>query len=161
MIKTKNLILTIAAFAVILMFSCGGDDGGGDDTPQLTEEEQRILDLGGSTGITWVATSITQDGAPANGFDNFSLTLRGTASSKTYNSVDADPLLSSSGTWDFNGTNLNQIVFDGDSDNVYAISNLNTTATPATVTLTVNYTNPAGGVAAGANGTYVFNLQAQ
>ena len=159
MIRIKNLILTIVSLAVIASFSCGDDEP---DTPDpLTPEEQRLLDLGGSSGVTWVATSITQDGAPASGLENFSLTLRGTETSKTYSSTDASPFLSSTGTWDFNNGNIGQLVFDGDSDNVYAISNLNTEATPATVTLTVNYTNPSGGVAAGQNGTYVFNLQAQ
>lgn len=161
MIKIKNLILTVLCLAMITALSCNGGDNGGDDPVPLTAEEQRLLDLGGSTGVRWVATSITQDGAPANGLENFSITMRGTETSKTYTSTDASPFLSASGTWDFNGTNINQLIFDGDSDNVYSISNLNTTATPATVRLTVNYTNPSGGVAAGQNGTYVFNLEAQ
>jgi len=162
MIKFKNLVFAIVSIAVISALSCGGGGGGGGDDPvPLTPEEQRLLDLGGSSGVTWVATSITQDGAPTDGLENFSITLRGTETSKTYNSTDASPFLSSSGTWDFNNDNISQLVFDGDSDNVYVISELNTTSTPATVKLTVNYTNPQGGVPAGQNGTYVFSLQAQ
>ena len=160
MIKIKNLILTVMCLAMITALSCGDDGGGGGPEP-LTDEEQRLLDLGGTTGVTWVATSITQDGAPANGLENFSITMRGTETSKTYTSTDASPFLRASGTWDFNSGNINQLIFDGDTDNVYAVSNFNATATPATMRLTVNYTNPAGGVAAGQNGTYVFNLQAQ
>ncbi len=159
MLKTKHLItslLAIAAFSLLFLSSC---KNGSDDEP-LTAEEQRLLDLGGSSGVTWVATSITFQGAPATGFDNFSVTMRGTETSKTYTSTDADPLLNASGSWDFNGTNINQLVFDEDSDNVYSISNLITEATPATLTLTVNYTEP-GGTIEGVNGTYVFNLQAQ
>ena len=158
--KIKNLLLVCLTMVLMLSLACGDDDGGGDD-PQLTPEEQRLLDLGGSSGITWVATSITQDGAPAAGFDNFTLTVRGTETSKTYNSTDGDPLLNASGTWDFNGTNINQIIFDGDSDNVYSLSGINFTTAPATFTMTVNYTNPGGGTRAGGNGTYVFNMQAQ
>ena len=155
--KTKNLIFTLVAMAVVTAFSCGGDGGGG-ETP-LTPAEERFIELAGTSGTRWVATSITQDGAPASGLDNFSITFRGTAEAKSYSSTDASPFLGASGTWDFNGTNLNQLIFDGDSDNVYAVSNLNTSTTPATVRLTVNYTNPSGGVAAGQNGTYVFNLE--
>ena len=159
--KIKNLTLVCLALAVMLALSCGGGSNDDDGPAPLTAEEQRLLDLGGSTGVTWIATSITQDGAPANGFDSFSLTIRGTLDSKTYNSTDADPLLNSSGTWDFDGTNISRIIFDADSDNVYVISNLQTAQAPATMTLTVNYTNPGGGTRAGGNGTYVFNLRAQ
>lgn len=160
MIKIKNLFLSLVAISTVLALSCGGGGGGGDDTPTPTPAEQRLIDLGGSSGITWVPTSVTQDGAPANGFETFSITIRGTEASKTYSTTDSETLLSSSGTWDFNGTNLNQLIFDGDSDNVWVISNLNADATPATVTLTVNYTAD-GGAAAGSSGTYVFNLQEQ
>jgi len=157
MIKLKNYFLAFAAIALMFTFACGGDDG----PSEPTAEELRLTALAGDSGVTWRAVSITQDGSPANGFDNFSLTMRGTADSKTYTSSDADPLIAASGPWAFNGTNLNQLIFNDDSDNVFNISNLNTDATPATVTLTVNFTNPNGGGAAGASGTYVFNLQAQ
>jgi hypothetical protein len=158
MIKLKNYFLALAAVAVMFTLACGG----GDDGPgEPTAEEQRLLDLAGTSGTTWTAVSITQDGSPANGFDNFSLTLRSNTSGQTFNSVDADPLIASSGPWAFNNGNLNQLVFNDDTDNVFNVSNLQTTNTPATVTLTVNFTNPSGGGAAGASGTYVFNLQAQ
>lgn len=156
MIRFKNYLLAFTAIAVMFTLACGGDDG----PTEPTAEEQRILDLAGTTGSTWIATSITQDGAPANGFDNFSLTMR-SGTSLTYSANNSTPLIAASGPWAFNGTNLNQIIFNGDSDNVFNVSNLNTTATPATLTLTVNFTNPNGGTAAGASGTYVFNLQAQ
>lgn len=155
MIRIKNYLLAFTAVAVMFSLACGGDDG----PSEPTAEEQRIIDLAGDTGVTWTATSITQDGAPANGFDNFSLTFR-TGASLTYTANNSTPLIAASGPWEFNNGNLNQIIFNGDSDNVFNISNLNTTATPATVTLTVNFTNPNSGAAAGASGTYVFNLQA-
>lgn len=158
MIKLRNYLFAITAIAVMFTLACGG---GGDDGPgEPTAEEQRILDLAGTTGSTWIATSITQDGAPANGFDNFSLTMR-SGTSLTYSANNSTPLIAASGPWEFNNDNINQIIFNGDSDNVFNVSNLNTTNTPATVTLTVNFTNPNGGTAAGASGTYVFNLQAQ
>lgn len=150
---------------VVSLFSISACGGGGDDEPELTPEEQRLLELAGSTGTRWTATSITFDGAPANSFDNFSLTLFGTdpTATLTYNSTDGDPLLGSSGTWSFNGSNINQIIVDGNDNNVYNISNLNTSTTPSTMTLTVNFTS-GGGVAngvSGTDGTYVFNLEAQ
>lgn len=159
MIRTKHYILSLLLILSFSILSCGGG-GGGDDTPTLTAEEQRLLDLGGTSGATWIATSITFDGAPATGFDNFSLTLRGTATSKSYTSIDGDPLFAASGTWGFNGTNINQLIFSGDESNIFTLSNIITTTTPATARLTVNFTSD-GGAAAGTSGLYVLNLQAQ
>lgn len=157
----KKIFSSILFFSLVLtMTSCPGDD-----TPDLTAEEQRILDLAGSTGTTWVATSITFDGAPAQGFDNFSITLFGTdpSTALTYSSTDGDPLFAASGTWAFNGTNINQIIIDGNMNNVYEVSNLNTSASPATVRLTVNFTSGAGAAngVSGTDGTYVLDLEAQ
>ncbi len=101
------------------------------------------------------------ENALASGFENFSLTFRGTETSKTYSTVDGDPVFSASGTWDFNGTNINQIVIDNNTSNVFNISNFDASA--GTFTLTVNFV-ANGGVAAGTNstnGTYVFNLVKQ
>lgn len=154
----KTFSFLFCLLTLSLMVSCGGDD-----EPDLTPEEQRILDLTGTTGITWKATSVTFDGAPANGLDNFSITLRSTNTSKVYSSRDGDPFLNPTGSWSFNGTNLNQLIFDADDANIYAITNINSSTDPATLTMTVNFTK-GGGLAAGvkgADGTYVFNLEAQ
>ncbi|MBO3698661.1 lipocalin family protein [Roseivirga sp. E12] len=158
--RTKTYILSLLVLISFSVISCGGGGGDGDDTPTLTPEEQRIAAIAGANGTTWVATSITFDGAPATGFENFSLTLRGTLTSKTYTSADGDPLFGASGTWDFNGTNLDQIIVDNNTNNVFTVSNLNTTATPNTVRLSVNFTAD-GGAAAGTSGLYVLNLQKQ
>ena len=158
MMRTKYLLLSLLTLFSFAVLSCGG--GGDDDSPGLTDEEQRLLDLGGTSGSTWTATSITFDGAPATGFESFSLTLRGTATSKTYTSVDGDPLFQASGTWDFNSGNINQVIIDGNTGNVFTISNFNASATPATMRLTVNFT-AQGGAAAGTDGLYVLELQAQ
>lgn len=154
----KTIYFLFCLVTLSLMVSCGGDD-----EPDLTPEEQRILDLVGTFGITWKATTVTFDGAPANGLDNFSITLRSTNTIKAYSSVDSDPFLNPTGSWSFNGTNLDQIIFDGDEANIYGISNINSSTNPATLTLTVNFTK-GGGLAAGvegADGTYIFNLEAQ
>lgn len=156
MIRTKYYILSLLVLMSVSVLSCGG--GGGDDEPELTAEEQRLLDLVGTSGSTWEASSITFDGAPAIGFDQFSFTLRGTATSKTYSSIDAGPLFAASGTWDFNAGNISQLIFDGNDGNIYTLSNLNTTATPNTLRLTVNFT-ANGGAAFGTDGLYVLNLR--
>jgi hypothetical protein len=158
-IKLNKLLTTVLILSVV--FTLGACGGGGDDEPDLTPEEQRLVDLAGTTGITYAATSITFEGSPATGFENFRLTLRGSATSKSYTTVDGDPVFGASGTWNFNGTNLNQIVIDNVTSNVYAISAFNATA--GTFTITVNFV-ANGGVAAGTNstnGTYVFNLAKQ
>jgi len=158
---TSKLLTLLMIVATLAFTACGGS---GDDDP-ISDEAQRLLDLAGTEGTVWNATSITFDGAPASGFDNFSLTLFGSESTPlTYTSVDASPLLEPSGTWAFNGTNIDQIVLDGNTTNIWVVSNLDTDTAPATMTLTVDFTAPATGVAAGVagtDGTYVFNLEAQ
>jgi hypothetical protein len=157
MLKTKKIALLAIALVFIVMFSCKDKKG----TDPLTPEEQRLVDLVGSTGITYTASAITFEGSPATGFDNFSLTLRGNETSKTYSTLDGDPVFSASGTWDFNGTNLNQIIIDSNTSNVFNITSFDATA--GTFTITVNFV-ANGGVAAGTastNGTYVFNLVKQ
>uniref|UniRef100_UPI0040488D97 hypothetical protein n=2 Tax=Roseivirga sp. TaxID=1964215 RepID=UPI0040488D97 len=158
MLKTKKFALLTISLVTLVLFSCGGKGGG---TDPLTPEEQRLVDLAGSSGITYVASSVMFENALASGFENFSLTFRGTETSKTYSTVDGDPVFSASGTWDFNGTNINQIVIDNNTSNVFNISNFDASA--GTFTLTVNFV-ANGGVAAGTNstnGTYVFNLVKQ
>lgn len=160
MLRIKHLSFILIAFFTLTLSSCGGG-GGGDDTPALTAEEQRLLDLVGTTGVTYKASSITFKGAPATGFDDFTLTLRGTASSKTYSTTDGDPVFKATGSWAFNGTNINQILIDGNSSNTFVVSAFNASA--GTFTLTVDFV-ASGGVAAGTNGTngiYIFNLVKQ
>tara|TARA_R110001592_G_scaffold247812_2_gene509956 strand:- start:5173 stop:5652 length:480 start_codon:yes stop_codon:yes gene_type:complete len=159
MIRIKHLSFLLIAICALTLSSCGG--GGGDDTPALTAEEQRLLDLVGTTGVTYEASSITFNGTAATGFDNFTLTLRGTASSKTYSTTDGDPVFKASGSWAFKGTSISEILIDANSNNTFVISSFNATA--GTFTLTVNFV-ANGGVAAGTastNGTYVFNLVKQ
>jgi len=156
--RIKSYFLALTFISLATMSSCGGKDDG----PSLTPEEQQLVDLAGTTGVTWATTSVTFDGASSDFFSDLTITFKGSATSKTYTSTNGTPLFSASGTWNFNGTNINQITFDGDAGNIYSI-NVNASATPATLVMTVNYT-ASGGVAAGvngANGTYVFNMEKQ
>lgn len=159
--RFRNTLLTLVMVAMALTITACG--GGGGDEPQLTPEEERLLALAGSTGTTWNAVSVTFAGAPDDRFDNFSLTLRGTDPEATlsYTSQNGAPVFQSSGTWILTSTTTIEI--DGNSSNVFNINSLNTNTTPATMTLSVNFTS-GGGVAAGTSGTdgqYVFNLEAQ
>ncbi|WP_421976874.1 hypothetical protein [Roseivirga seohaensis] len=162
MFRIKHLsFLLIALFALTLSSCGGGGGGGGDDTPTLTAEEQRLLDLVGTTGVTYEATSITFNDVAATGFDDFTLTLRGTASSKTYSTTDGDPVFKATGSWAFKGTSISEILIDSNSNNTFVITNFSASA--GTFTLTVDFV-ASGGVAAGmngTNGTYVFNLVKQ
>ena len=99
-LRLVNYLLMVAC--LFTLYSCPDNGGGGTPTP--TVEEERIEVLTGNSSKIWRTSSITFEGAPATGFDNFSLTL---ASNKTYSSTDGDPLFNTSGSWDFNGSNLN------------------------------------------------------
>jgi len=158
MTRIKNLLTCLLFVSLATLTACGDGGDGGDNTPELTAEEQRLVALAGTSGVTWVATSITFDGAPADGFTNFSITFRGNATSKTYTTVSGSPVFAASGTWDFNSGNLNELVFDGNSGNVFTLSSLNTVQ--GTVTMTVNFSSN-GGAAFGTEGLYVFNLEEQ
>ena len=99
--------------------------------------------------MTWVATSIAFDGRrPQTDLTILHLPLLDQPHLK-HSTVGGAPVFGANGTWDFNNGNLNQIVIDGNSDNVFTISGLNTVLSPARVTITVNFTTPTGGVAAG------------
>ena len=156
MYRTKNVSLLFVLLLSIIVASCKN----GDDSPP-TPEEQRLIDLAGTTGVTYEATSVTFGGTPDPRFENFTLTLRASATSQTYTTTNGSPVFRASGSWTFNDNNINQILIDGNSNNIFVVSAFNASA--GTFTLTVNFV-AAGGVAAGVNGTngtYVFNLQKQ
>jgi hypothetical protein len=151
----KKFKFLLFALLSITILACGGNDDG----PEPTPEELRLIDIAGTgNGITWSAASVTFEGSPSSDFDGMTLTLRTASAGETYSSTNGDPVFSSSGTFALNPSNLNQITIDGISNNIFNITNLNADATPATMTLTVNFTDP-GGTIEGINGTYVFNLQ--
>lgn len=160
--KTNSLLRSFFFLAIITIVSaCGPKED------PITPEEQRLLDLAGSTGTTWNATSVTYDNAPDDRFDGLSLTLRGTdpLAALTYSSTNGAHVFNSSGTWELTSvtTSSATVIIDNNTSNEFTISNLNTDATPATMTIRVNFTS-GGGVAAGSSGTdgsYVFNFEAQ
>lgn len=157
--KIKQLAFLLVAFTSFALLSCGGGGGGGDDTPQLTEEEQRLLDLAGTTGITYEAVSVTRDSETNNEYDDFTLFLKTGTSSNTYTTTDGDPIFDASGTWSVSSSNINQVTISrGSSTFPATMSNFNAAA--GTFTLTINYT-AQGGAAAGLSGTYVFNMEKQ
>ena len=57
--KIKTLYFNLIFVTLATITACGGSD----ETPDLTPEEQRLLDLAGNGGVTWVATSIAFDSA--------------------------------------------------------------------------------------------------
>lgn len=153
--KMKKFKFLLFALLSVSIYACGGSDDG----PAATPEELRLIELAGTgNGIIWTASSVTFEGSPSTNFNSMTLTLRTASSGETYNSTNGDPVFSSSGTFALNATNLNQMTFDGNSNNLFNITNLDSDASPATLTLTVNFTDPGGSIE-GTNGTYVFNLQ--
>ena len=152
--KIKNLALLLLMISTVTFMACGG----GDDTPP-TPAEQQLIDLAGTgDGVVWTATSVNFAGAPSSNFDGMTLTLKSISNAQTYSSNNGDPVFSSSGTWALVEGNINQILVDGISENVFQISNLNAETTPATLRLTVNYTDQGGGIE-GTDGTYIFNFE--
>jgi len=132
---------------------------GGDDNAPPTEEELRLIEIAGSgNGITWTATSVTFESLAVTFFDGMTLTLRTASTGETYSSTNADPVFGTNGTFAINPSNLNQITIDGNANNIFNITNLDSESTPATMTLTVNFTETGGGIE-GISGTYVFNLE--
>ena len=155
-IKYKSLLLSLIAVLCVGSLACGGDDNGGG----LTDEQQRLLDLAGTTGVTWTNSTVTFEGQPLTSFEGSTITLTVSGTSGSYTSTGewVDLLGSSSGTWGLATGNINQIIFNGDLDNVFNISNFSTTGNPS-ATLTVNYTSNSSG-ASGTSGTYVISITA-
>ncbi len=149
----KNLILALVCVGLVFLQACGGGS-----TPP-TPEEQRLIDLAlGPTGVVWNMTSVTFEGSPSTDFIGMTLTLRLGDPTNAYATTNGDPVFGSTGTWALNGTSLTEVILDGNADNVFVISNFDPESTPATLTLTVNWTDP-GGTIEGTNGTYVFNFE--
>ncbi len=112
--KKINFLLTTVLILGLTIYSGCGSTG---TDPQDTPAKLRLAELEG----TWSATagSVTRDGLAEPAYDNFTLTISGTLTDDNTNVVNtssyttndsANPAVFPSGTWAFDGTNVNSIV---------------------------------------------------
>ncbi len=110
---------------------------------------------------TWSATSVKLDNVDQTGYDNFALTISGTAGSTTFGySVTGRPTLSpwlSSGDWKFGASPETQIIRDpntGDElDMTYSV-------TDTQLEINFNFTGEGyGGRVSNVGGQWVFTFQ--
>jgi hypothetical protein len=159
-----KLALMLMFFGLITL-SCGGGDGGGGGgggggTPTPTPAEARIALLASTNSKVWKASSITLDGAPAPGYPtpgNFKITFR---TNKTYSTETGSPVFQTSGQWDFRLNNLEQLIFDNNTNVIADLSGVSAT----TLTMTIQFAlsgssgSDTGFGTEGVNGRYVFTL---
>ncbi len=162
--KRINFLLTAGLLVSLLVYSgCGGSS---DPEPPSASEER----LSALTG-TWNATanSITRDGTPDASYDNFSITFGGTNNADKTNvsgTATTNDVTGTypSGSWQFNGTNINSIVRDGtNSGSITMTANL-TGDGSAGSTLVLSFTlnaDGSGSRVAGLTGAWVFTLTKQ
>ena len=120
---TRILTLAILVSATLYFSAC--DKGGGDEK---SEKEQQIEKLVG----TWNASAVTYDDEPADGYDDFQITIsKASAEAMTF-TVSGRPELSpwdASGTFTF-GTPVASKLIRGDVvEIIYAVSGNNLTLT--------------------------------
>jgi hypothetical protein len=154
--KRFHFLFSGALILGLLMYSaCKQDDGG--DIQETAAEKQLNLLSG-----TWSASagSVTRDATAEPTYDNFTVTFSGSLnsdksnveSSSTYNTNDVTNAFPS-GTWTFNGSNVNQILRGtGITMTIQSISETN---------LTLAFSLNADGSTnktAGLEGAWVFTL---
>lgn len=148
--KTYNLFVLVFISGLILFSGCKKND----DDPGLTPEQEQTEKL----TQTWVPGTVTFDGAPAPGFQDFSITFN---SGNTYTAANGYPVFKNTGSWTFkqeNGNvNINTIVLDNNPALELRITSLTETAFNSNITLS----GSANARTAGLDGTYTFNLVRQ
>lgn len=148
--KTYNLIVLVFISGFILFSGCKKND----DDPGIPPEQVQTELLTG----TWVPGTVTFDGAPAPGFQNFSITFNG---GNTYTAQNGYPVFKNSGAWAFKqdgGTvNIQTIVLDNNPALELRITTLTATNFNSNITLS----GSANARTMGLDGTYTFNLVKQ
>lgn len=103
----RVFLLVVIVSGLALLQGCKKDSGPGESTEDIQL---------GKLSKTWKATAVTLDGTDQTGYENFSLTISGTAGSTSFGySTAGRPSLSpwpSSGTWAFGDSPETQIIRD-------------------------------------------------
>ncbi len=162
--KRINFLLTAGLLVSLLVYSgCGGSS---EPTPETPSQ----LQLGKLTG-TWNATanSVTRDGTADASYDGFTITFGGSNNADNTNvsgTATTNDVTGTypSGSWEFNGTNVNSIIRDGtNSGRITQTANL-TGDGAAGSTLVLSFTlnaDGSGSRTAGLTGAWVFTLTKQ
>jgi len=155
--KITLKILTSVLVLTILFSSCKKND----PTPPSIEDQQLE-----KLTAAWKVSSATLGGAPQSGYENFTLTLSGTAGANSYSystSAGSTTLSNtpwpSNGNWNFGDDPENQIVRDKDTD-----KELDMTYSVSDTKLQVNFNFSGVGFPArvsNVNGDWVFEFTKQ
>ncbi|CAN5122750.1 hypothetical protein BH23BAC1_BH23BAC1_31160 [soil metagenome] len=148
--KTYNFFVLVFISGLILFSGCKKND----DDPGISDEQRQIERL----AHTWVPGTITFEGAPAPGFQNFTITFN---TGNSYTAQNGYPVFKNSGSWAFKqeGGNINvqTIVLDNNPALELRITSLTETNFNSNITLS----GSANARTMGLDGTYAFNLVRQ
>lgn len=152
-----KLILIAGVFGVFLVSQgCKKDKGPG--------ESIEDIQLGKLSKVWTIDTAspVTLDGATQTGYDNFTLTISGTAGNTSFGySVAGSPTPNpwpASGLWSFGGVPETEIVRDPDTNDVL---NMTYSVSATQLQITFNFTGtgyPGTGRTSNVNGQWVFTF---
>ncbi len=147
----KSTLTGVIFCSLALFLSCGSDDGPG----QSIEDVQL-----GKLSKAWNATTVELDGIVQTGYDNFVLTMTGSAGSASFGySTAGRPQLSpwpSSGNWVFGGSPETQIIRDQGTQDEIAVTY---SVTDTQLQLTFNFTGTGfAGKTSNVGGLWVFTF---
>jgi hypothetical protein len=114
--KTFNGIVGILLLSSTLLFSCGDDDDNGG--PQKTQEELATEELTGANGSqVWIigtSGSVSKDGSLQTAeFADFEIRFISNNTGRSYTTTEGNLLFDASGSWGFEGSNLDKIILSG------------------------------------------------
>jgi len=95
--KRTKLFIVLALFGVAMSFwQCGSDPA-----PATDPQDEQLTKL----SHTWTTTNVTFNSSPVTGYENFEITLTGTAGQDTFNfSVTGRPAGTNNTPWPASGT---------------------------------------------------------
>jgi len=149
----KLFILGVVFGALLISQGCKKSTGPGE-----TIEDVQL----GKLSKKWTKNTVTLDGVDQTGYDNFTLTISGTAGNTSFGyKAEGRPQLSSwpsDGTWKFGATPETTIVRDPDTQDALNVT-YSVTETQLQITYTFSGAGYQGGRTAKVNGVWVFTFQ--
>jgi len=148
---TKITLVAMVLGGFLLIQGCKKDSGPGESV-----EDVQLAKL----SKTWRFSSVTLDATDQDGYDNFTLTISGTAGNTSFGyTAGGRPSTSpwpSSGTWSFGGTPETQIIRDPGTGDELAITY---SVSDTQLQITFNFSGTGyPGRTSNVNGQWVFNL---